>query len=142
MIFKQVTELTLRNGEKLHVTAAEGNSARQAKAAAQAKSILFPSIRNRMIDASFIVDIQDKSIEDHEATAKEQLELSKRNLISAGLLEPEEDSKYKPGYIKYIVACVKLRKKTGKSYMDIKNKLDDKQVQLVTDILAKEALDW
>lgn len=142
MIYKQVTELTLRNGEKLHVTAAEGNSARTAKASERSKSIMFPSIRNRMIDASFIVDIQDKSVEDPVATAAQQLADSKRSLISAGLLEPEEDSRYRPGYIKYIVACIKLRKKAGKGIMDIRDKLDEKQTELVRTALETESLEF
>jgi hypothetical protein len=141
-VFKQVTELTLRSGEKLHITAAEGNSARMAKSSAQSKSIVFPSARNRMIDSSFIVDIQDKSIEDSEATRKEQLEQDKRKLIAAGLLEPKEDSKYKPGYMKYMVASIKLRKKIGRGTSDIKARLDEKQIAIITEMLAKESLSW
>lgn len=140
-VYKQVTELTLRNGERLNVTEAEGNSARQAKASGQSKSIIFPSLRSRMIDASFIVDIQNKTVEDVEATRKLAEEETKRNLIATGLLEPEEDSKYKPGYISYIVASIKLRKKGRGSIREIKQKLDDKQLELVNKRLEEQGLE-
>lgn len=140
-VYKQVTELTLRNGERLNVTEAEGNSARVAKSSGQSKSIVFPSIKNRMIDASFIVDIQNKTVEDVEATRQLELEQTKRTLISTGLLEPEEDSRYKPGYISYIVASVKLRKKGRGSILEIKQKLDEKQLELVNKKLEEQGLE-
>lgn len=140
-VFKQVTELTLRNGEKLNVTIAEGHSARQAKASERSKSIMFPSLRNRMIDSSFIVDIQDKSVEDSEATKKLQEEETKRILISTGLLPPQEDQKYMPGYISFLVASIKLRKKSGASISKIRESLDEKQLKLVNEKLNEQGLE-
>jgi hypothetical protein len=141
IVFKQVTELTLRNGEKLNITVAEGNSARQAKASERSKSIMFPSLKNRMIDSSFIVDIQDKSVEDSEATRKLAEEETKRALIASGLLPPQEDQKYMPGYISFIVASIKLRKRSGGGIAQIKANLDEKQLKMVNEKLEAIGLE-
>lgn len=140
-VYKQVTEITLRNGEKLNVTVAEGHSARQAKASERSKSIIFPSIKNRMVDGSFIVDIQDKSVVDEEESRKLQEAETKRALITSGLLPPQEDQKYMPGYIGFIVACIKLRKKSGSGLSAIKEKLDEKQLDLVNKQLEAQGLE-
>lgn len=137
MVYKKVTELTLRNGEKVHVTLAEGNSVRQAKASERSKSIMFPSLNNRMLDSSFIVDVQDKSVEDH--TQPELIDHTK-GLIAAGLLEPEPDLRLAPGYIKYVVAGIKLRK--GKNTAAIKAKLDEEQLKLVEAEMQRQGVTW
>lgn len=136
MAYKKITELTLRNGEKLNVTVPEGESARQAKAATQQKSVVFPSLNNRMIDTSFIVDIQDKTVEDPAAAITDH----NQALIAAGLLEPKPDLRIAPGYIKYIVAGIKLRKgaKTG----EIKRKLDKEQLELVEAEMQRQGVSW
>lgn len=137
MNYKKVTEVTLRNGEKLQVTLAEGSSIRQAKSSERAKSIMFPSLNNRMLDSGFIVDVQDKTIED---PSKPTVVDHSKALIAAGLLEPEEDLRLAPGYIKYVVAGIKLRK--GVRTQEIKIKLDKEQLELVEAEMERQGVAW
>lgn len=107
-VLKKVTELTLRNGTKLQITIKEGENIRKAKLRNTSSSIIIPSLNNRMVDSSFIVDIEDKMVEDLQQMLTPD---ANTKLLNRSDLKPADENS--PGYLKFKEAQKKLRKKMG-----------------------------
>lgn len=55
----KVSVLTLKNGETAQVTFSEGQNIKKQKQLKPLGSVIIPSLDNRLIDCTFIVDIKD-----------------------------------------------------------------------------------
>ena len=106
---KKVGEITLKNGEILQITESELNTLIASKVKSGLGDIWFDS-QKRMLQKPYIVDIQEKWVEDAQQAIVEE----RSDHLLAGQREVPSDGTG-PGYKKFMAARANFRRKFGKS---------------------------
>lgn len=135
---KQVTQVTLKNGEKIIVSLDRGNAARQAMIAGSGVWTI-PEQNNRIVSVPMLAEVNDVWIEDVQVQLGEQLERAKRIEASGQKVEATATS---PGYIKFLVGNIRLRLRHGGSMHNILSKINDEQRPLVNAELTRQGVDF
>lgn len=130
---KHIGLLTIKGGEMLEVDYEDYQKVVQSYTKSELGKVYISSLK-RMLDKTIIVDFQEKWIEDRNAVI---IEDRPEHLLAVRQKLPADSTS--PGYIKFLVASIKMKRKFGDKYA---GRLTDEQKVLVNAELKKQGIDF
>lgn len=130
---KHIGLLTIKGGEMLEVDYEDYKKVLESYTKSEMGKVYISSLK-RMFDKTIIVDFQEKWIEDRNAVLTEE---RPEHLLAAREKIPADSTS--PGYIKFLVASIKMKRKFGTKYGST---LTNEQKELVNAELKKQGIDF